>query len=664
MPERICRYIEVDGSKIDREARTIPLTFSSEFPALQRADENVPSAIKRAAGLAEGEVFVEILDHSPDSVDLSLLNNRGAFLDEHDEKDQIGVVERAEITEKQGRAIVKMDTHDKGKTRFEQMQSRSRPHISAGYKYTGFIRSEQLPNGRKAYRFAWKGLELSSVAIPADPTIGVARSYQDLPEVDSSQTANAKNAENNLTAEEIKRMRILLDAGATAQSGATVDEGKIRATAVEDFRKTDGERRKKIRAAGDLLIKDRPDMRDRLVSLVNESCEGEVDEQAFSIRAMREMITTKPANQITMRSLGCNQKEIDRYSLVRAIQSCVIQKSRGAVPDGLEGELHQEMSKRDLGFTPMGFLVPADANISPRTLGRADVTRMTRDMQVNIFGQGGATVATELMTPIIEILRNRMVMMSLGVRSLAGLEGNVVIPRQTGAGTAYAVSEIAQLSLSNQILDQIAVSPKRVGTTGNYSKQLVLQSSIDVESFMRDDFLKVLAIMWDRIILNGAGAGDEALGILNTPGIGSVTFGAAATFAKLVSFWTSVATANADVGEMGYVTSIAASGVLQAAAKLLVGATTVAANPLWEGNGSNGRVNGYRAEATNQMPSNLLLFGVFSEAIHALWGGYDVVVDPFTLADKGEVKITMNTYGDVAIRHPQCFCASADSAAQ
>jgi HK97 family phage major capsid protein len=247
---------------------------------------------------------------------------------------------------------------------------------------------------------------------------------------------------------------------------------------------------------------------------------------------------------------------------------------------------------------------------------------------------------------------------------MAGLEGNVVIPRQTAAGTAYAVSEIAALTLSNQVLDQIAITPKRVGTTGTYSKQLVLQSSIDVESFMRDDFLKVIAIMWDHLIINGQGSASEPLGILNTPGIGSVTFGAAATYAKLVSFWTAVAAANADVGEMAYVTTPTAAGVLQSAAKLLVGATTVAAVPIWEGGGTMGRINGYTAEATNQMPNNMMLFGVMSEVIHALWGGLDVVIDPYTLAKNAEVVITMNTWGDVVLRHPQCFCASADPANQ
>ena len=219
------------------------------------------------------------------------------------------------------------------------------------------------------------------------------------------------------------------------------------------------------------------------------------------------------------------------------------------------------------------------------------------------------------------------------------------------------------------MLDQIAASPKRVGCTGTYSKQLVLQSSIDIEGFMRDDFLKVLGVMWDRLILNGQGAASEPLGILNTPGVGSVTFGAAASWASLVAFETAVTSLSADVGPGGFVTSPAARGKLKTAAKLLVGATTVAAFPLWEDGDDDaepwvGRVAGYPAVSTNQMPGNQMLFGVFSEVLHLLWGGLDVVVDPFTLAKNAEVAITVNSWGDVVLRHPQCFTVSSDSAAQ
>jgi HK97 family phage major capsid protein len=175
------------------------------------------------------------------------------------------------------------------------------------------------------------------------------------------------------------------------------------------------------------------------------------------------------------------------------------------VPDGLEGEVHAELCKRSGDNVAYeGFGVPHNARVRSQ--------RSKRELNVSAFGQGGATVAT-----VIEILRNRMVTSALGITTISGLSGNVAIPRQTGAATAYALAESATLTKSTQVLDQVLLSPHRVGAWNDYTRQLLLQSSIDVENFIRDDLMKVLAIKWDALILNGQGAGIEPLGILQTP---------------------------------------------------------------------------------------------------------------------------------------------------
>lgn len=700
----LSRSFTVDRSKIDKEKRTVELAFSSEEP-VERWGEN------------------EVLGHSSGEYDFSRISAGDHPLllghAEHDPLSQIGVVESARVDkDKIGRAVVRFSSSERAEEIFKDVQDGIRKLVSVGYDRTGIVRSEKAANGMVTTVYRWQPAHIAIVPVPADTTVGIGRSKKRLcpncggdgtcpeckgsgkrdqegdddgmedcedcggsgrcgdcrgngyiktakdkppKEVDLIQSLNAEQIAQNLTVEQKERMKTLLDSAPAAGGGGTaVDEKKLRADVLLSYR----ERMKEIRAIVDELIKDRPDLTDKLREMAGEAENSDIELKDFRIKALDTVRVNKPAKKISMAGLGYDERDINSYSLVRAIQNCVLRGKAEPDPDTIEGDAHVKMSKRDLGFQPSGFLVPPDAAISRRSLSRYDRAKMQRDLQVQVFAQGGATVATELITPIIEVLRNKMVTERLGVRVMAGLEGNVVIPRQTAPGTAYAVGEIAALTLSNQALDQVPVAPKRVGTTGQYSKQLVLQSSIDVESFMRDDFLKVLAIMWDRLILNGQGAASEPLGIMNTAGVGSVNFGGAASWASIVSFWTAVASANADVGEMAYVTSPSAAGRWQSLAKLLVGATTVAAFPLWEGGGTEGMVNGYRAEATNQMPNNQALFGVFSEVLHCLWGGYDVVVDPFTLAKNAEVVITMNTWGDVALRHPQCFCVSADAANQ
>lgn len=638
--ERLYRYIAIDGAKIDRAAKTVPITFSSEFPSIQRAKD---IAIHRSAGLKPGELFYEVLDHSPESVDLAVLNNRGAFLDEHDDKDQIGVIEKAELvaTEKRTAAITKLDSHDKGNIRFEQMASGSRPHVSAGYVHTRFVGDDTMPNGRKAKRFAWRALEISSVAIPADPTVGVVRGYADLPDlVDSPKKEESKTQIfiKSMTPEEI-----------AAKEAA---DKSIRTSALTQ----DRERRTKIHAAAKTLseqFKSNPEAEKTFRSLAEKADIDGMSVEDFNAQLLANIPNVRKL-EVTSANIGMTEKDVRSYSFLRAIRSCIDNKGQIG-NDCPEFDVHQQAEKT-YGKRASGFWVPADVAV-----GSTESHKMQRDMQAGVFGQGGAFVPTILSSTPIELLRNKMVLQSCGIQVMGGLTGNPAIPRQTGAATAYNVSETGALTTSTQSIDQILLTPKRVGATNNYTKQLLIQSSIDVENFMRNDLMAVVALNWDYLGLNGSGAGSQPTGVVNTPGVGSVTFGAAATYAKLVSFETALNAANSRDGKRAYITSPTAKGVLKSAAKSLVGGGTNVTNvALWE----KDEVNGYSAYDTNQVLNNQMLFGNWSDLILGLFGGFDVVVDPYTLAKNAEVVITVNTFGDYAVRHAQSFCISSDSAAQ
>lgn len=384
---------------------------------------------------------------------------------------------------------------------------------------------------------------------------------------------------------------------------------------------------------------------------------------AFNAEMIKKLPGVRQAKMVTAEELGMTDADKGKYSLVRAIQSNV-RAGKAGRPDGFEGEVHDAMANRLGSFGANGggnggFWVPANMPF-PDTNRRA-----RRDLTVSTFGQGGAFVQTTIQTPIIEILRNRMVAQRLGVVSMAGLEGNIAIPRQTGAATAYALPETQAITVSTQAIDQVLLTPHRVGAVGKYSKQLLLQSSVDVENFIRDDLMQVLAIKHDYLILQGAGSGSEPTGILNTTGIGSVTFGGAATYQKFIDMETSLALANADVGNMAYITTPKVRGKLKAAAK--IGSTFPIF--IWEdgdfGDGTNdGEINGYRAACTNQILNDAVAFGHWADAIHALWGGFDVVVNPYSFDTNAEVQITINTFSDVAARHAASFCWSADAGNQ
>jgi hypothetical protein len=170
------RHLRVRAEDISEDG-TVQVAISSEYPGEQRAGE-----AEEKLGIARrGEKFVEILSHRAEDVDLTRLNNSGAFLDEHKDNRHIGVVQKAMLSDDNvARAAVKFDDASKlSKTRKKQMRSGSRPHISLGYAHTRYLGSETLKDGRTGHRFAWVGLEVSSVAVPMDPTVGKGRSAEE-----------------------------------------------------------------------------------------------------------------------------------------------------------------------------------------------------------------------------------------------------------------------------------------------------------------------------------------------------------------------------------------------------------------------------------------------------------------------------------------------------
>lgn len=649
------RYFE--GTFDEKKPNVVRVAFSSEAPVLRMGD---------GICAPKGERFWEVLDHSPGNQDIKYLQNRGAVLDEHDPKSQIGVVVSAEINheEKLGRAELEMDSAGLGLERSRQMREKVRPHISFGYDLLRELSCKPGADGLNVRTFSWLAFEISSVATPADLTVGVGRTRPeiDFSELSDDQIKNLPNEQKTM----LKRILMLDKAPAEGgEAAATATQTAKPALSPEAARAAERSRVKEITAVARTLAKDHPHCRTKIEEITTEAINGDTSLGDFQVRAMTEILGAKPAkNEFTMEELGMDERDQRSYSILRGIQSCLRRDSR--VPDGLEGDVHKEIAKRCGDSVSLeGFGVPHNAPVRCR----ASRGRGQRDLNVTTFAQGGATVATQIVTPIIEILRNRMVTASLGITTMGGLSGNVAIPRQTGAATAYSLAESATLTKSTQALDQILLSPHRVGAWNDYTRQLLLQSSIDVENFIRDDLMKVLALKWDALILNGQGAGSEPLGVLNTPGIGSVVFGGAATYGKVVDFETALAVLNADEGNMAYATSPSVRGAWKKIAAALTGATAVingAQNAIWAPSGTPGEgdVNGYRAIASNQIPNNLVIFGNWGEIIHGLYGGYDVIVDPYSRDTEAAVRIVVNSFGDVAIRHAASFCASADAGNQ
>lgn len=350
---------------------------------------------------------------------------------------------------------------------------------------------------------------------------------------------------------------------------------------------------------------------------------------------MSGIIEKSSANR-TAPDLGLTDKETRSFSMMRLIRAMTMAaKGERKAWDGagFERECSDALVKR-YGDSPNGgFFVPYEVQ--------------KRDMTV--AGTGGYAVANvQQPGSFIELLRAQTVVGRAGARMLSGLKGNIEIPKQTGAGTAYLIgAEDDEITESNITLGQLALSPKTVGAYMEISRLLQMQSDPSVDMLIMDDLAKVIGLKIDLLALNGNGAGGP-VGIINTSGIGSVT-ATSLDYAKTLEFQTDVAAGNALVPGCAYITTPAKAAIIAQRQRFSNTDT-----PLWTGNILEGSVLGFRGLTTTQL-SDGLLFGDFAQLIMAEWGVLELAVDPTANFKAGITGIRAFQSFDVGVRNAAAF---------
>jgi HK97 family phage major capsid protein len=138
----------------------------------------------------------------------------------------------------------------------------------------------------------------------------------------------------------------------------------------------------------------------------------------------------------------------------------------------------------------------------------------------------------------------------------------------------------------------------------------------------------------------------QGMGYKITTGADTKANAAAPTYASMVALETAVDTSNALVGNLAYITNAGGRGIMKTT--LITG--TYGERMLLEGS----QMNGYPVLVTNSASAvagdddigDLVVFGNWRDLVICQWAGYDITVDPYTLASNNQVKITINAHFD------------------
>lgn len=261
--------------------------------------------------------------------------------------------------------------------------------------------------------------------------------------------------------------------------------------------------------------------------------------------------------------------------------------------------------------------------------GQIQIPTEHRDA-VTVTSEGEDVVVTDFMD-ILAPLHSKNVLAESGARILTGLVGDVQIPTMS-AGQVGWKGEIESAGELGSEFDHELLQPKRLTAYVDVSKQFLVQDSLGAEQMLRNELVNAMVQkLEDTIFGTEAGDATKPAGIFN-----GMTATAVTDFKGVANLEATVENANF-LGDMKYILSPNAKAALRSMS--YNGKST---RMVFE----NNEVDGVPALTTTHVANPTFAYGDWSNLVVGNWGAWDLVVDPYSVAKDGKVRIVINAFFD------------------
>lgn len=312
------------------------------------------------------------------------------------------------------------------------------------------------------------------------------------------------------------------------------------------------------------------------------------------------------------------------FRLIKAIRDVANNRSMDEVTKAVANAGAEEMRKSGLSFG-----------------GQIQLPLESRT--ITVASEHDDVIETEF-TNILEPLRAKNVLVAAGAKYLTNLVGDVQVPIMTKTNVGWA-GEVAEATSGDPTFNHVTLSPKRLTAYIDLSKQFIAQDSLAAEQLIREDLVKAINNKLEETILGGAsGTSTQPQGMFDAISATSVT-----GYTDIVSKEADIEDANV-YNECVYVMSNKAKAALRAMAK-----SSKSTQLVYE----NGEVDGTKAINTSMIADKKYIYGDFSNLAIGQWSGLDLLVDPYTLARSGQIRIVVNAYFDAKILREEAFTAGS-----
>ena len=320
-----------------------------------------------------------------------------------------------------------------------------------------------------------------------------------------------------------------------------------------------------------------------------------------------------------------------KFSLIKAINDVTNNRSLDDVAKEVVRKGVEEMRKSGLAIA---------GSIQLPVLETENEEVRANGVLAQTAGAGMENIATEKLD-ILEPLRANMVMSQAGATYLTGLVGNISIPAYTGSNVGWA-GEVAAAANGAGDWSEIKLQPHRLTAYVDVSREFLIQSSSDAEAMLRRDIIAAIGNKLEATILGAdAGTNEKPEGLFN--GVTAMT--TALKFGDIVDAEAELDAANVS-GAYTYILSPKAKAALRTLSKDAGSGRFVL---------EDGEIEGSKALVSSNVVAKGMVVGDFTDYVIAQWGAIDLVVDNYSVATEGKVRLVVNAYFDAKPRRATSF---------
>jgi len=347
-----------------------------------------------------------------------------------------------------------------------------------------------------------------------------------------------------------------------------------------------------------------------------------------------EKVETEIRNNVKLAGLPVQKVNTEKATRGWSLFKAVREVSNGGQLTGLEAEMHQESEK--------------EARKSLQGIG---IPTMMKE-QRGIIDQGTSAIAPTAVGAYVDSLSASGLYNRVGINDLGTVAADTVLPIAGGSAVAWAAENAASAD-GGADFGKVTLSPNRLTGYADLSNVILAQNGTAAEASVMTDMGRNMATQIDAAMFGSSNVTSAPGCIVGTSGtltFTEATFGSGSIASDMLEAIQTVADDHGLDGNLSFVNSWELYSAIKKEAQVS------STYPLYV----DDRLAGYpgyfsSAPASSAGASGDGMFGDFGRVYFAQFGPSNIIVDPYSAAGTGCVRLIMNNYFDWGVASGASF---------